>query len=146
MPASVMMNDQTIFTALRALILLVIDGVEVIQGLGNGVPMPAGEFIAMTEIARPRLATNIRDETGGVSQHSDCQIQIDCYGENANSHAQILSTLLRDTYACDNMPSDIQPLYCDDLKQIPITNGEQQYEKRWQLIAHLQINPTVVFN
>lgn len=109
--------------------------------------MPAGEFIAMTEIARPRLATNIRDETGGVSQHSDRQIQIDCYGENANSHAQILSTLLRDTYACDNMPSDIQPLYCDDLE----TNShykcqEQQYEKRWQLIAHLQINPTVVFN
>lgn len=146
MSASINMTDQTIFTALRALILLVIDGVEVVQGLGNGVPMPIGEFIAMTEISRTRLATNMYDENGNVSQHSDCQIQIDCYGEDSNAQAQILSTLLRDTYACDDMPPDIQPLYCDDPRQIPLTDGEQNYTKRWQVIAHLQINPVIKFN
>ena len=36
-----------------------------------------------------------------------------------------------------------QPLYCDDGHQMPLINGEFQYEARWTIHARLQINPAI---
>ena len=51
------------------------------------------------------------------------------------------SALFRDEYAADNMPANIQPLYADNPMQMPLIDGEDQYEERWKLTASLQYNP-----
>ena len=54
--------------------------------------------------------------------------------------------MFRDEYACDifNAASiNAQPLYMTDPLQVPFVNGEQQYENRWTVDAHIDIEPVV---
>ena len=150
MSAIVTPTQSDLFTALRSFILGLIS-CEVIQGLGNGVPMPLGGFIAMTELFQNRLSTNIHNyadptpTTGTVSAQQAMQVtvQIDCYGPSSAEWAVILSTLLRDEYGCNAMAPNVQPLNADDPKMMPLIDGEMQYEQRWTITALLQVNPVV---
>lgn len=84
--------------------------------------------------------------TSNSLQSTQIKIQLDVHGPSSADNAQIISTLLWDQYAFSQMTSsgyDIAPLYCDDPKQIPFINAEQQYEDRWTIDAILQANPIV---
>lgn len=73
-------------------------------------------------------------------------IQLDVHGPLAGDNAQIISTLLRDTYGVDQFATsgfDVTPLYASDPKQLPFINGEEQVETRWVVDAVLQCNPVV---
>lgn len=139
-----------IFTVLRAFILDTV-GCEVVRGLGNGVPMPANPFIAMTELFQVRLATNVVTyvDTGGtggtrhVMAPTQYTIQIDCYGPNSSDWATTLTTLLRDPYGVAALAPNVAPLHADDPKMIPLVDGEENYEQRWMLTALFQVNPVI---
>lgn len=140
-----------IFTALRAFIQGLIT-TEVIQGLGNGTPMPLGSFISMTAINQSRLATNIdayidpKPAAGSksIQQQTKYTIQLDCYGPLSSDWANILSAVFRDEYACIALAPNIQPLYADDPVMSPLIDGEQQYEQRWIVNAVIQYNPVLL--
>ncbi len=137
-----------LFIALRAFILSIIAGVEVVQGQSNLVPMPEGQFICMTPISQRRLSTNESTydgvDTRDVQQHTEYSIQIDCYGASSSDHATNISIMLRDFYGCEFLsPYACQPLFTSDPSQVPLINGEGNYEQRWMLTAVLQFNPTV---
>lgn len=140
-----------IFTSLRAFIQSLIT-TEVIQGLGNGTPMPLGSFICMTAINQSRLATNIDFYndlkpligTKSIQQQTKYTIQIDCYGPLSSDWANTLSAVFRDEYACIALAPNIQPLYSDDPVMSPLIDGEQQYEQRWIVNAALQYNPVIL--
>ena len=70
-------------------------------------------------------------------------IQLDFYGPDAQTWAMKTVALFRDEYATAIFPKNIQPLYADDPVQIPLIDGESQYEQRWKLVATLQYNPTL---
>lgn len=73
-------------------------------------------------------------------------IQLDIHGPLAGDNAQIVSTLLRDTYGVDQFATsgfDVVPLYATDPKQLPFLNGEEQVETRYVVDAVLQCNPVV---
>jgi len=73
-------------------------------------------------------------------------IQLDVHGPLGGDNAQIISTLLRDTYGVDQFATsgfDVTPLYASDPKQLPFLNGEEQIETRWVVDAVLQCNPVV---
>lgn len=150
MTATVAPVQSDIFTALRTFILSLIT-CEVIQGLGNGVPMPLSGFITMTALYQNRLSTNVdgypdmTTSTGNKTARQAVQytMQIDCYGPLSSDWAAMLSTMLRDEYACLSMAPNVQPLSADDPKMIPLIDGEQQYEQRWVVTAILQYNPVV---
>lgn len=150
MTATVTPTQTDLFTALRSFIMGLI-ACEVVQGLGNGVPMPLGGFIALTAMYRNRLSTNVDNypdptpTTGSKTARQAVQVtvQIDCYGPDSGDWSTILSTMLRDEYACLAMAPSVQPLHADDPKSMPLTNGEQQYEQRWTLTALFQVNPVV---
>jgi len=150
MTATVTPVQSDIFIALRTFILSLI-ACEVIQGLGNGVPMPLGGFISMTALYQNRLSTNVdayldpTPTTGSKTARQAVQytIQLDAYGPDSSDWATILSTMLRDEYACLSMAPNVQPLYCDDPRQIPLIDAEAQYEQRWSINAVLQYNPVV---
>lgn len=139
-----------VLTALRSFILSLVT-CEVIQGLGNGVPMPIGGFIAVTPLFQSRLSTNqpsFADPTPTTGTRTATQamqatFQIDCYGVNSADWSNILSTAWRDDLAVDALAPVASPLYCDDPKMIPLTDGEQQYEQRWTITAALQYNPAL---
>lgn len=138
-------GQQQAMIALRSLILGLID-CEVIQGLGNGAPMPLGGFIAITPILKTRLSTNVATYTGTTKttkQATRFDVQIDAYGPLSGDWASILSTMLRDDYACAAMGPSVQPLHADDPHMSPLMDGEQNYTQRWTLTASLQINPAV---
>ncbi|MCU4576128.1 hypothetical protein KTJ34_01710 [Acinetobacter courvalinii] len=143
-------NEQDLYTAIRRFILSVIPETnDVLQGIQNQVAMPDKQFIAMTTLFSDRISTNRFDYDVGkkdIVQPQKWTVQIDCYGEPSNVWATLLTTLLRDEYSCSQFPENIQPLYADDPKHLPIVNSEQQYEKRWMITACFQVNPKMSMN
>lgn len=139
-------DERDLYIALRSFILSVLPDVEVVQGLNNGVPMPAQGFISMTTLSRRALSTNHHDynqDEYSISRQLEYVVQLDCYGQQSSSWVGLIGTLLADDYACAAFPANIQPLYCDDAKQLALVNAEQQYEQRWALVLYLQFNQTV---
>lgn len=143
-------SEVDVFTALRAFLLAVLPaGAEVVQAQNNGVPMPAGGFVAMNNIGIKRLSTNVDTYTPGTSNPGakslqtsvQYTVQLDFLGPTADQWAMTAQTMFRDEAGVALFPANVVPLYADDPIQIPLINAEQQYEQRWKLTAELQINP-----
>ncbi len=140
--------ETNVFTALRAFILGLV-ACEVVRAQGNRVPMPVGDFIALTQTGTQLLSTNthtydVNSET--ILSPTQFTIQVDCYGANSQARAKTIATLLRDDYGCQALAAsgfDISPLYAGDAHQMPLVDGELQYEERWTFECVLQINPTI---
>ena len=150
MAATVNPTQSAVFTALRSFILGLIS-CEVINGIDNNVPMPRGGFIVITALFNTRIATNAHafadptptTGTTTTTQPTQHTVQVDCYGSDAAEWAAILSTMFRDEYGCLALAPNVQPLYADDPKMIPLITGEQEYLQRWMITAHLQYNATI---
>jgi hypothetical protein len=145
--------DDDVFTALAALINDVLPALGVVnvqQGQQNRTPMPPGpNFAIMTPADRVQLSANARDydtSTGKrlIGRSVQVGVAVNFYGANATDNGQIFSQLFRDPYGCDFLrPFHVQPLWCDDGRQMPLTDSEKQYATRWMIHTWLQINPTV---
>jgi hypothetical protein len=140
--------EADVFTALRAFLLLILPaGTEVVQGLDNQVAMPVNAFVSMTPAGQKRLNTNISNawnqsaETAGIETHVQYNVQLDFYGALSSDWANITQSLFRDEFTIDNFPDTVVPLYADDPMQMPLIDGEEQYEQRWKLTASMQYNP-----
>ncbi len=94
--------------------------------------------------ATPNVASEII--YGGeydATQYTEMVIQCDVHGPASADNAQRISTLIRDMYgvqAFQDVSDGITPLYTDDPRQLPFTNAEQQWEDRWVVDIHLQVN------
>jgi hypothetical protein len=152
MTPSITQDDVT--TALRSFLLSVLpSGVEVFIGQANRVPEPAADnFIVMTPNTRARLATTVAawdqaDANAEImtwAESTQIDVQLDIHGAGGTDNAQVIQTLFRSAYAYDFMAaSGVFPLYCDDGKQVPFINGEQQWEDRWIINAQLAATPIV---
>lgn len=120
------------------------------QGQQNDVPMPPGpNFVIMIPADRSDLATTTRayrpiDDERDTTRPVKFGVNLNFYGPNASDFAQTFAILFRDLYGCDFFRSfDVQPLWCDDGRQMPLVDSEKQYATRWMIHALLQINPTV---
>lgn len=157
MSATLSLTESQTLTALRTFLTgLLPAGVEVVRGQTNRVPEPAGaDFVVMTPILRQRLATNTdtyTDTYPGTTQTAAAltpmrvTVQLDVHGPASADNAQMIVALFRDDYAVQALAAsgfDVAPMYCDDGKQIPYLNAEQQVEYRWSIDAVLQCNPVV---
>jgi hypothetical protein len=79
-------------------------------------------------------------------QATEVVVQLDVHGPTSSDNAQIISTLLRDEFGVVSMKAinvDITPLFAEDPRQVPFINAESQYETRWIVDAHLQVNQTI---
>lgn len=151
MNASISITEFDIFTALRAFLLALFGDCEVIRTQDNRLSMPRGGFIALSPASSVRLATNFRDYDGtGEAQRltlsNQVTIQVDCYGKLSAEWVVMLMTSFRSEYASEfftNTGLDLQPLYTSDPMQMPLVNGEQQYESRWMIQVVMQTNAVV---
>lgn len=141
-------TEKQVFTALRAFLLTIVD-CELIRLPVNRAAMPKGAFVALSPGANVALSTNVTAyaaSTKTVTRPSQFSVQVDCYGTGSGDRAVAIATLLRDAYACEQFAAsgyDIQPLYAGDAKQLPLVDGEAQYEERWSFDAVLQFNPSM---
>jgi hypothetical protein len=140
-------------TGLRALLIDMfpdVNAVNFIQGQQNNTPMPPGpNFVVMIPAERNQLATTTRDydPTDGLrvtTRSTQSGVQLNFYGPGSTDFAQVFTTLFRDLYGCDFLKAyGIQPLWCDDGRQMPLVSGEEQYIERWMVRTLLQINPAI---
>lgn len=141
-------TETQVFTALRTFVLSIVS-CEVIRLPSNRVAMPVGDFVALTPMSIAPLSTNVDTLVGAnktVLRASQFTVQVDCYGASSSSNATALSTLLRDSYGCDQFALsgfDVVPLYAGDAHQLPLVTGEAQYVERWTFDAVLQFNPVM---
>jgi hypothetical protein len=139
--------DQDVFKALVVFFKSFLPStIPVIQAQDNRVPMPKGGFVAMNNIGMDRLSFNIDGynallQTKSILTPIKFDIQLDFYGPSSQEWATKTVALFRDEYATEIFPANIQPLYADDPIQIPLIDGEAQYEQRWRLAGSLQYNP-----
>ena len=79
-------------------------------------------------------------------QPTQLTVQCDVHGPASADNVQIITTLLRSSYACDLFAAtgyDVTPLYASDPRQSPFLNSESQVEKMWSVDAVLQTNQIV---
>lgn len=128
--------------------------VPVVRQLVNRAAMPpaAPGFVAVGPGRMRRLSTDTRvyfdsgSPTGGTqtyTQSVEYEAAIDCYGAASNDWASALTTLLRSDYGVDNMTVGT-PLHADDPIQLPLVDGEEQYEERWRVRLLLQYKPAAI--
>lgn len=116
-----------------------------IQAQTAGVPGSTGTYLLSISQSIPveqKMAAGLES----LLQKTRVDIQLDFHGDNAEDYAQIVSTLLRDDRGVTffaGLGHGISPLYTTDPHQTPFINEQQQYEYRWTMEAHLQINPVV---
>jgi hypothetical protein len=95
-------------------------------------------------VASEKMATG----DSSFLQAVDFIVQLDVHGPNSAENAQVISTLFRDLYAtiwfAANGDGNVTPLYADDPKQIPYIQDQQQFEDRWIVEAHMQVNATIL--
>lgn len=152
MTVTISITDDDVFTALGNFLVSVLPtGTEVIQLQDNGVAMPSGPFVGMNNGNMKRLATNTDTYNDPVTtlgtkligSPSAYTMTVDLYGPDSGAWAATVQALFRDEYVTSLFPDNIQPLYADDPIQIPLINGEQQWEQRWRLQAVMQTSSVV---
>lgn len=73
-------------------------------------------------------------------------VQCDVHGPNSGYNVRTLSTLWRDDSSgtlARQLGAYIAPFYADGPRQMPFIDGGQNYEQRWTVDLHMQINPVV---
>lgn len=142
--------DDAVYTALGNFLNTIMDGAaEVVRQLDNRVPMPDGPFVTMGPSSMQRLSWPMGsyDRDAGLrkfEQHTRYTIQLDFYGPQSHDQAWSVATLFFTEYGVQQFkPGGVSPLYCDDPHQMPLIDGEQQFEQRWSFNVHVQYNPVI---
>lgn len=79
-------------------------------------------------------------------QATQVTVQVDVYGPASGDNAQIVTTAFRDEYGVEQFLAsgfDVAPLYADEANQMPLIDGEAQFEQRWAIKCVMQCNPVV---
>lgn len=132
---------------------------RILKGNQNFIPTPAsGDYAIIQPLAKEALNQNIRNYTPNVNPtnpagtvsnelHNKQTWQVDCYGPDAAQWADIIAGAWRTMWAIDNWPDGapfaITPLYAEQPILLTIVNGEGQFESRYLVKLHGQINQTV---
>lgn len=94
-------------------------------------------------VASEQMASGVLD----ILQPTQLTVQLDVHGPVSGDNAQVITTLLRDSYGVEALQAlnpNVFPLFASEPRQVPFKDGEQQYEDRWIIEANLQVNQVVV--
>ena len=118
----------------------VVPGTRVLRQI-SGAPGGTGTY----QVTGNQTLATQTIAAGGLQhlQPTEVVVQADVHGPNSANNAQTITTLFRDDYATTLMPPNIQPLFAEERGQMPFINAEQQWETRWVIDLHLQLNPVV---
>ena len=155
MSLAISVTQDDVYTALETFLSgIVPTGVPVIRGLPNraAMPQPNPGFIVMQALMQDRLNMPVHawdygasspPSTLDIEQGIELPVQIDCYGATSGDWAATITTAFEDQYGFDALGPNCEPLYANQARMMPLIDSEEQYEERWSIDAHLQINPVV---
>jgi len=136
----------TIIDALGSFLQPFVGAAQIILARQNRVATPLDAYVLLTDILMVDLETPTRRDSVGVlsvTTPKRIDVQIDIYGSGSGDQCAAIKNIFRTSYACEQFPANIQPLYCSDGIAGVLVTGEEQYDSRWTLTASLQYNPTV---
>lgn len=137
-----------VIEAVAGAIEWVLPGTVVVRGNQNRVPMPQGNFIALTELFHEDIETpvysfdGVRNEVE-IKQPYRVTIQCDVYGAGACNTASALLAAMNSIVCNDHMPPEMDILYCGELKQATMVDASDQFLERWNFVIVAQYNPAV---
>jgi hypothetical protein len=79
-----------------------------------------------------------------VETDAELVVQVDLHGPNSADAAVVLQSLFRDGYAADQLEPLASPLYADEPRQLAFVTAAKEYENRWSVDLHMQVNTTVL--
>jgi hypothetical protein len=97
-------------------------------------------------VSQTLASETIQAGSKNLMQPMKITMQVDVHGPNSADNSQIISTVFRDETGVETFDASgfgVEPIYCDDPRQAPFVNGEQQVEERWILTMAMQANPFV---
>lgn len=146
-------SDDAVFIALKAFAHVVFPALantQIVQGQNNDVPMPTGpDFLVIVPSGRYWQATTTHDyrpadDERDTTQQMRGEYNFSFYGPSAAEYAEKFAILFRDLYGCDFLrPYQVQPLWADGARQMPLIDDAKQYVQRYLVQTHVQFNPTV---
>ena len=152
------LTETDVFIVLRTVILEILGGAasEVIRVPTNRTPMPKVlPFITMYPLMKEQIAwphtTTVSEQSvlrnKQITQAIQYTIQLDVYGPTAGDIAQTLWGVFQSADAYDlfaaQTPKGVYPISAETPRQVPMIDGESEYEVRWMLTVNLQYNPTL---
>lgn len=140
-----------------------------VTAIGSGTIYPGRDIFGVGVAVDSKIVAQLTGPTGGagtytispsqtlssrtlstgssnIEQPTEIVMQIDVHGPASADNAQTISTLFRDDYAVQQLATaaiSIAPLYADDPRQMPFITAANQFEDRWSVDVHLQVNPVV---
>lgn len=125
----------------------VIPGTTVARQLNGPVGGPGNYVVApaQTGVGSESMAAGTSAATGPTEVVYQLDVHAATPGASADL-AQTITTMFRDPFAYDLMQAlnpAVAPLHADDPVQVPFENAENQYETRWVVEAHMQVNQVV---
>lgn len=143
-------NEPDFMVAVNDLIMEItnIDQVRLFRGHQSREVLPAdNDFIIYTPLFRGRRGTNINTfDAGQVEATADgdyadkvlvtCDIQIDCYGDNADKYAQGLETFCKSILCNSWLKTNgygISVLYTNSPQDFTRVDDTAQYITRWSI-------------
>lgn len=147
------LSQSDMFNAMSQFLLLLVD-IPVIQIQQNNISIPAGDFITMTSLGVDVKSTNriyydSETSTPGSEIHQRTALwrcQIDCYGDEAQNIADVVSTAFRSEWACEAFKSfgyTLYPVSTGDLRQTAFVNASSVYQDRWTFEATLVVDNSI---
>lgn len=145
---------QNIQKAIRDMLLQYTDcpANNIFAGYGNKVELPQNNnYIVFTILNPIRTGTPIivnssTSENGMVTSYQDFRlpVQIDFYGDFAFDRANDIINISRTDFLCSFFkPYDIQPIACDDARNLTGISGEDEYVERWMVSLEIDYRDAV---
>lgn len=111
---------------------------NIICAYNNRVPLPSDNNYIIFTILNPfRYGTPLveTNSLGNTSyQTYRVSVQIDFYGDFAFDRANDIINISRTEFLCQFLkPYGIQPIACDDAKNLTGVSGEKEYIERWSV-------------
>jgi hypothetical protein len=76
-----------------------------------------------------------------IEEDVEVVVQVDVHGPASAENASMLNAIFRSSYAADQLePLGISPFYADDPRQVPFITAAAEYEYRWTVDLHMQVN------
>lgn len=125
---------------------------NIFVGYGNRVELPQdNNYIVFTILNPVRTGTPIVKNSstpniGKVTSYQDFRlpIQIDFYGNFAFDRANDIINISRTDFLCSFFkPYNIQPIACDDARNLTGISGEDEYVERWMVSLEIDYRDAV---
>lgn len=121
-------------------------------GYSNKVELPqSNDFIVFTILnpmrtGTPLIVNESTEDEGKITSYQDfrIEVQIDFYGNFAFDRANDIINISRTDFLCSFFkPYNIQPIACDDARNLTGVSGEDEYVERWMVSLEIDYRDAV---